>query len=210
MSGIFNIHNFQYVISGKGGGNMNGENRYSRAFTLIELLIVVAIIAILAAIAVPNFLEAQVRSKVSRAKADMRTIATAIESYRVDNNNYPPENWQSPDLVTVTGTLSIPNMIKLIRITTPLAYLTSVPGEPFAHLDDAMQKFAPPTYHYAAYNDPLYPGAQFFRGQNPEGRYLDWLLQSNGPDKDQEPWQYPRYDPTNGTVSVGNIMRFGP
>jgi prepilin-type N-terminal cleavage/methylation domain-containing protein len=46
------------------------------AFTLIELLIVVAIIAILAAIAVPNFLEAQVRSKVSRAKADMRSIAT--------------------------------------------------------------------------------------------------------------------------------------
>jgi type II secretion system protein G len=62
-----------------------------RAFTLIELLIVVAIIAILAAIAVPNFLEAQVRSKVSREKANMRTIATALEAYRTDFSRYPLE-----------------------------------------------------------------------------------------------------------------------
>src|SRR5687767_11253654 len=60
-----------------------------RAFTLIELLIVVAIIAILAAIAVPNFLEAQTRAKVSRARADMRTEATALEMYRLDSNMYP-------------------------------------------------------------------------------------------------------------------------
>ena len=61
----------------------------AKGFTLIELLIVVAIIAILAAIAVPNFLEAQVRAKVSRVKADMRSLATAIEAYVVDNNVYP-------------------------------------------------------------------------------------------------------------------------
>lgn len=61
-----------------------------KAFTLIELLIVVAIIAILAAIAVPNFLEAQVRSKVSRVKSDQRSFATALESYYIDNNTYPP------------------------------------------------------------------------------------------------------------------------
>ncbi len=65
-------------------------SRVARGFTLIELLIVVAIIAILAAIAVPNFLEAQVRSKVSRVKADMRTLATAIETYTVDNNKPMP------------------------------------------------------------------------------------------------------------------------
>ncbi|MEO8376090.1 MAG: prepilin-type N-terminal cleavage/methylation domain-containing protein [Candidatus Sumerlaeota bacterium] len=59
-------------------------------FTLIELLIVVAIIAILAAIAVPNFLEAQTRAKVSRVKADMRSVATAVESYRVDYNRLFP------------------------------------------------------------------------------------------------------------------------
>ena len=68
---------------------MNSESK--KAFTLIELLIVVAIIAILAAIAVPNFREAQVRAKVSRAKSDMRSLVTAIEAYRVDTNHYPPD-----------------------------------------------------------------------------------------------------------------------
>src|SRR6478609_11262839 len=64
------------------------RNHVAVGFTLIELLIVVAIIAILAAIAVPNFLEAQTRAKISRAKADMRTTVTALESYVVDWNNY--------------------------------------------------------------------------------------------------------------------------
>ena len=63
---------------------MKKQNVAPKAFTLIELLIVVAIIAILAAIAVPNFLEAQTRSKISRVRSDLRSLATALESYCVD------------------------------------------------------------------------------------------------------------------------------
>ncbi|MGI6458320.1 MAG: prepilin-type N-terminal cleavage/methylation domain-containing protein [bacterium] len=51
------------------------------AFTLIELLIVVAIIGILAAIAVPNFLNAQIRAKVSKTESEMRSFVTAQEMY---------------------------------------------------------------------------------------------------------------------------------
>ena len=59
-------------------------------FTLIELLIVIAIIGILAAIAIPNLLNALQRGKQKRTMSDMRNLATAIESYNVDNNSYPP------------------------------------------------------------------------------------------------------------------------
>jgi general secretion pathway protein G len=58
-------------------------------FTLIELLIVIAIIGILAAIAIPNLLAAVQRGRQKKSMADMRTIATAIESYAVDYNEYP-------------------------------------------------------------------------------------------------------------------------
>jgi general secretion pathway protein G len=58
-------------------------------FTLIELLIVIAIIGILAAIAIPNLLNAVQRGKQKRSMSDIRTMATAVEAYAVDNNVYP-------------------------------------------------------------------------------------------------------------------------
>jgi type II secretion system protein G len=104
---------------------MNDRRKTERAggFTLIELLIVVAIIAILAAIAVPNFLEAQTRSKVSRAAADLRSIRTAVEAYYIDNNAYPETDLGEGN-PTLLG-------VGLIRVTTPVAFMTSIPGSPF-------------------------------------------------------------------------------
>ena len=67
----------------------------SKGFTLIELLIVVAIIGIIAAIAIPNLLNAIDRGKQKRTMADIRSIGTAVESYAVDNNNYPIANAQN-------------------------------------------------------------------------------------------------------------------
>ena len=113
-----------------------------RGFTLIELLIVVAIIAILAAIAVPNFLEAQVRSKVSRVRSDHRSLATAIETYYVDNNEYPAMTLtanQTADFglyrtapTTVGRTFRVRNNTQLMTLTTPIAYVTSLFPDPFA------------------------------------------------------------------------------
>ncbi len=71
-------------------------------FTLIELLIVIAIIGILAAIAIPNLLNAVQRGKQKRSMADMRSLATAIEAYAVDNNTYPQANACLAGIYTTT------------------------------------------------------------------------------------------------------------
>ena len=55
-------------------------------FTLVEIMIVVAIIALLAAIAVPGFLRARKRSQASRVVNDLRLIDSAIDQYAIENN----------------------------------------------------------------------------------------------------------------------------
>ena len=74
--------------------------RKSKGFTLIELMIVVAIIGILAAIAIPNFLKFQCKSKQSEAKTNLSGIFTAEKSFFGEYNTYGSDlisiNWK-PD-----------------------------------------------------------------------------------------------------------------
>lgn len=179
-------------------------------FTLIELLIVVAIIAILAAIAVPNFLEAQVRSKTSRAVADLRTFATALEAYAVDNNHYavPFPNVRQGAANNLTGT-NVPN-----ELSTPIGYISSSQNieDPFSVRYRGRYSGRYNRYGYLTedvknhtrwYNTPP-------TGLTEENRIRSgkWRLDSFGPDEKSE--LYPNelsYDSTNGTVSRGDIYR---
>ena len=61
-------------------------NKSRGGFTLVEIMIVVAIIAMLAAIAVPNFLRARKRSQATRILEDLRMIDSAIDQYAIETN----------------------------------------------------------------------------------------------------------------------------
>jgi prepilin-type N-terminal cleavage/methylation domain-containing protein len=65
---------------------LNKLNRKRGGFTLVEIMIVVAIIALLAAIAVPGFLRARKRSQASRILNDLRLIDAAVDQYAIENN----------------------------------------------------------------------------------------------------------------------------
>jgi prepilin-type N-terminal cleavage/methylation domain-containing protein len=193
------------------------------AFTLIELLIVVAIIAILAAIAVPNFLEAQTRSKVSRAKSDMRSLDTAINAYVVDYNRMPiprGSGWDKP-----------------IELTTPVGYINSLPSSPFFEARDwGTDTLAAGASHYPAnYVFIMHYGWYSFEANGATHAPWSWadaagldkslsrkggMLKTFGPDgrnSNGELWALKHelstlgidsmYDPTNGTISNGDIMR---
>lgn len=191
-------------------------NTTARAFTLIELLIVVAIIAILAAIAVPNFLEAQTRSKVSRAHADLRSVATAMEAYAVDANKYLP--------FARTVCLTKPADCKLgepqvYLLTTPVAYMTSIPRDVFqagfpknyppARASKNYQAFFGPVPRFFAYNEYTFPingsVGWTFRCM---GADTDWDLVGDPLDNEAAP-QDGIYDATNGTISNGDVLRSG-
>jgi prepilin-type N-terminal cleavage/methylation domain-containing protein len=177
----------------------------SRGFTLIELVIVVAIIAVLAAIAVPNLIAAQTRAKVSRVKADLRAAATCMETYAVDNNAYPEP---------------------LLTLSTPIAYASD------AYAPDVFANrggwFALGYVQGRKAGDPAFLQQFGVVGatdaQRAEATTHNYFVFSNGPDHVDDALKYPNeafravtdakgadlgyfYDPTNGTLSTGDIVR---
>ncbi|MBN1902900.1 type II secretion system protein GspG [Candidatus Sumerlaeota bacterium] len=140
-----------------------------------------SVVAILSAIAIPNFLEAQVRSKVAKTKADMRSLTTALESYCVDFGTYP-----SPG----TGNLKeTPH-----TLTTPVAYMTHIPEDTFSPEKGGKIRYYMKDNVYLLY------------AAGPD-RVIDIDPETDFDPQNLEKLKEKAYDPTNGTVSSGDIIR---
>ncbi|KAB7623046.1 type II secretion system major pseudopilin GspG [Alkalilimnicola sp. S0819] len=68
---------------------MRTQQRRQRGFTLIEIMVVIVILGILAAFAVPNIMDNPEKARITQAKHDIRTLESALEMYKLDNFNFP-------------------------------------------------------------------------------------------------------------------------
>ncbi|MFH1743931.1 MAG: prepilin-type N-terminal cleavage/methylation domain-containing protein [bacterium] len=171
---------------------------HTRSFTLIELLIVVAIIGILAAIAVPNFMNARLKATIAKVYAEEKSINDAYLMYNMDNSSWPPH---------IDGDIAQHRFV-----TTPIAYLNGSIVDPFQKEGVT----APDTigwYKGQYHEEPGYQmRAEFYGTGDPAARrFADehkssaFFCRSVGPDMDRVSERTLPYDMSNGLVSQGTI-----
>jgi len=209
--------------------------KIQRGLTLIELLLVLAVVAILAALAMVNIQRAQINAKAAAVRANMKTIGAAFEAYAVDWNSFPPQDTRFDERRELSQRA-------YWRLTTPVAYLGS-------NIDQFLDPFVKshgivsPTYEYLHSVRPdLWNQVRFLHGYT-GGRRVDannahtranfdcYFLWSRGPGYDgkwgydsgvwksgfDSFWDYETpdgttivaYDPSNGLTSRGMIYRMG-
>jgi general secretion pathway protein G len=145
-------------------------------FTLVELMIVVAILGILAAIVIPEFQGHQLQAKEAAAKDNLRILRQAIESYAIGHNDVPP-GYGNDDPINraPSGTMFT------FHLTTK-GYLLAIPENPFNNLNTVkayQNEESIPAYSTGTYGWLYHPATKDIRldspGTDSQGiRYYDY------------------------------------
>ncbi len=195
----------------------------TKGFSLIELLIVIAIISIITAIVVPNLMSANIRAKVSGVKADMGSIAIALEDYKVDYGEYPRDSRFSRSTSYASDVIAQPNQafngeggtdsdnndaIGVGYLVYPKAdfeptYLKRIAGDPFNNSgkEDWDGSSGDHNHHYSYYSgkwDSDTGTSDDCTSSDDSPQY--WALVSYGPDKDKD---IDDYDSARDAVIAG-------
>lgn len=205
----------------------------SDGFTLIELLIVIAIILILISIALPNFMEAQVRARLTNTRGCLHAYRTANEAYQADFRTYIPDvdggeiekstkrSWAS--LWAINRKINcdtVGELCSFAMLTTPIRYMKQLCFDPF--LNERNDPRAGKAYSLPEYTSYLSGSKQ--RKMWAEQYGLRYSILSRGPDLDIDVGSYDHlwwylgahihhrmgypviYAPTNGTYSSGDMV----
>ena len=128
---------------------MHTSSTHRRAgFTLVEIMIVVAIIALLAAIAVPNFLRARKRSQATRILEDLRMIDTAIDQYAIETHKNTGDNVDWTDVkgyLKIGSTLYNSGGVDMLSSSFGNFSVDTIPKVPTATFDK-LSDVAPPEF----------------------------------------------------------------
>lgn len=205
------------------------------AFTLIELLIVVAIIGILTAIAVPNFMNAMIRAKIARVQGDQKAIENALVMLQTDRGDYPNFHYERAHPASLSDGF---DMASWKQLTTPIGYLSiGILQDPFlsrnVYEQSGISKQNQNNKFFLLYEVNCSSDEQLSMDSSSNGVSFrsHWMIGSIGPDvalggfdqwvkrmyeRQLDTWCliYPgfcgimEYDISNGLVSGGDIHRF--
>ncbi len=209
----------------------NPKSGIRRAFSAVEVVIVVAIVAVLFLAALPSYLRVQGNAQNVNAVKKLRSLAAALESYGADNNAYPAGNVSG--LLGVDANSSGPFVYDVFRLlSTPVAYI----ADPLTPDEYVPTMVTGPISAGSGYYIPVAPvdgSTRIFKAMRyftPDAQGLGtgvkpgyYLLASCGPDQtaplaaslfDSDhvlDWGILSniYDPTNGATGRGDIYRAG-